>query len=214
MRILCYGDSNTWGYNPENATRYQHRWTRELARLLPDDEIIEEGLNGRTFRNDDPEWPGRNGIEILPVLLRTHRPLDLVIVMLGSNDLKSVFHMTGEKLAEGLGETIHTIQKETLAVPYSIPEVLVLSPALLGNEITTTSMWSPYFDENSLALSRETSSLFETVSREKKTFFFDVSPIVNSSEKDSLHLDEESHIRLAEALSVEINSIKEKMMVK
>lgn len=209
MRILCYGDSNTWGYNPVDATRYNKRWTKELARLLPEDEIIEEGLNGRTFSSDDPEWPGRNGLDVLPVLLRTHRPLDLVIVMLGSNDLKKFFSMTEKKLVSALNITIDTIRNENLAIPYAVPSVLVVAPVLLGDSIITTSKWADVFNKNSLLLSRRTSELFRQVSNRRKTFFCDASEIAHPSDYDALHLDEENHLRLAEALAAEINTFRE-----
>lgn len=214
MRILCYGDSNTWGYNPLDATRYNHRWTKELQKLLPHDEIIEEGLNGRTFRDDDPTWPGRNGLKVLPVLLRTHRPVDLIIVMLGSNDLKIFHNMTEEKLAEGLKETIKVIRDENLAVPYEVPHILVVSPAELGKGITTTSKWAEYFTEESYRVSLKTADVFKSVCAREKTFFFDASSVARASDYDSLHLDEDQHGVLATALSVEINRIRQIIMEK
>lgn len=214
MRILCYGDSNTWGYNPVNAMRYSGRWTRILAGLLPDDEIIEEGLNGRTFRKDDPTWPGRNGYEVLPVLLRTHRPVDLVIVMLGSNDLKVFHQITLQELISDLEATIDVIRDENLAVPYEVPDILVVSPVTLGSTITTTSKWAEFFTEDSYRISQETGRAFRKVSQEKKTFFFDASEAACASSYDGLHLDEENHKKLAEAIALEIKGIKEKMLVK
>lgn len=62
MRILCIGDSNTWKYNPKNCLRFQKRWTKILSGLLPNDEIIEEGLNGRTLTSKDPHVKERCGI--------------------------------------------------------------------------------------------------------------------------------------------------------
>lgn len=86
MRILCYGDSNTWGYDPTSGMRFAHRWPKVLAQQFPQDEIIEEGLNGRTLVHEDPYGKGRCGSAVLEMLLRTHQPLDLIIMMLGTNE--------------------------------------------------------------------------------------------------------------------------------
>lgn len=76
MRILCIGDSNTWGYNPENGWRYQKRWTRVLGDLMPEHEIVEEGMNGRTLLTVDPFMQERCGIAGLKMLLMSHKPID------------------------------------------------------------------------------------------------------------------------------------------
>jgi lysophospholipase L1-like esterase len=94
--ILCYGDSNTWGCipltGPQPPRRYgpARRWPGVLRRELGDGYwIVEEGLNGRTTVWDDPLEPFRSGKELLVPCLMTHEPIDLVIVMLGTNDLRS-----------------------------------------------------------------------------------------------------------------------------
>ena len=69
MRILCIGDSNTWGYNPVNGQRFEKRWTKVLSELMPENEIIEEGLNGRTLTSVDPVFKERCGIKGLKMLL-------------------------------------------------------------------------------------------------------------------------------------------------
>ena len=210
LRILCYGDSNTWGYNPVDASRYQNRWTKVLADLLPEDEIIEEGLSGRNINREDPDIPNRNGFPVLPVLIRTHRPLDLVIIMLGSNDLKKFHHITKEILADDLKKTIDVIKDEELEFPYPVPEILVMAPAELGDGILTTSKWKDYFDENSIKVSKELAEAYREVAERENTYFFDASEVAEASEYDSLHLDETEHKKLAEALCVEIKGIKAK----
>ena len=210
LRILCYGDSNTWGYNPVDASRYQNRWTKVLADLLPEDEIIEEGLSGRNINREDPDIPNRNGFPVLPVLIRTHRPLDLVIIMLGSNDLKKFHHITKEILADDLKKTIDVINDEELEFPYPVPEILVMAPVELGDGILTTSKWKDYFDENSIKVSKELAEAYREVAERENTYFFDASEVAEASEYDSLHLDETEHRKLAEALCVEIKGIKAK----
>ena len=99
--ILCYGDSNTHGYIPGGG-RYDDdtRYTGILAKLLGSDyRIIEEGLNSRTSSFDDPFEPYKNGMDCLVPCLDSHKPLDLTILMLGSNDMKIYFSPSVEKIA-------------------------------------------------------------------------------------------------------------------
>ena len=102
--ILCFGDSNTWGYSPADGTRYplDIRWTGVLQKSLGADyRIIEEGLNGRTTFINEDERPLRSGSDVLQILLESHRPLDFVIIMLGTNDLKVEFNLSVEEIAQG-----------------------------------------------------------------------------------------------------------------
>jgi len=105
-RILCYGDSNTWGCIPISAARYGEdiRWPGVLAGLLGAEyRIIEEGLNGRTTVFDDPLQEGRNGKTYLLPCLLSHRPLDVVVLMLGTNDMKQRYGLPAEDIARGAG---------------------------------------------------------------------------------------------------------------
>ena len=113
-RILCYGDSNTWGYDPVARDRFDAatRWTRVLAASLGADyEIIEEGLCGRTTIWDDPVTEYRNGRTYLIPCLDTHCPLDLVVLMLGTNDLKSRFSLSAYDIAAGAGVLVDLVQR-------------------------------------------------------------------------------------------------------
>ena len=104
--ILCYGDSNTYGYNPANGLRYPKsvRWTGRLQELLGNNYmIIEEGCNGRTTIFDDPIDGWKNGLNYLKPCLNSHKPVDIVILMLGSNDLKQTFHASAEEIAKTMG---------------------------------------------------------------------------------------------------------------
>ena len=110
MRILCIGDSNTWGYHPGVGLRHEKRWTRLLKDWFPEDEIIEEGLCGRTAVSMDFAKRERCGIDSLKPILMTHKPVDLVIIMLGTNDLKTVFHTNAKHIASGIKEYINIIK--------------------------------------------------------------------------------------------------------
>ena len=104
--ILCFGDSNTWGYNPENRQRFgpEERWTGILRNSLGEDyRVIEEGLNGRTTLWDDPIEGFKNGLDYLMPCLESHRPFDLITIMLGTNDLKCRFSVSAFDIAESVG---------------------------------------------------------------------------------------------------------------
>ena len=103
--ILCYGDSNTWGYNAVLGGRfaYEIRWTTRVAEFLGKDyRIIDEGLCGRTTSFDDPLTYGLNGLSTLEPIIKSHSPLDLLVVMLGTNDCKGYFGATARNIMEGL----------------------------------------------------------------------------------------------------------------
>ena len=110
--ILCFGDSNTWGYDPSNQTRFSKdiRWTGVLQQLLGSKyNVIEEGLNGRTTNVNEKQdhglgyfRPFRSAMDLLSVLIETNSPLDLIIVMLGTNDLKTNFNQSSEMIAKNM----------------------------------------------------------------------------------------------------------------
>lgn len=111
--VLCFGDSNTWGYDPATGSRHRYadRWPSVLqSGLGADYVVIPEGLNGRTISSDDPIDDWRNGRTALPMILETHKPLDLVITMLGTNDCKHRFALLPEEMAEGIRGLIEVIR--------------------------------------------------------------------------------------------------------
>ena len=114
--ILCYGDSNTYGYNPVNGLRYPKdvRWTGVLQKLLGEQyAVIEEGCNGRTTVFEDIAEPWKAGLGYLKPCLNTHKPIDFVIMMLGSNDLKRMFHASAKEIADGAEQLVSIIKEFT-----------------------------------------------------------------------------------------------------
>ena len=108
-RILCFGDSNTYGYKPDRSGQFNEniRWTGLLSKSLGDDfTIIEDGVCGRTLALDDPMFSGRNGLKSIENSIRSNSPIDLLIIMLGTNDLKYFYRMTAEKITENCGKLI------------------------------------------------------------------------------------------------------------
>ena len=104
-RVLCFGDSNTWGFNAKDEQRFSKeiRWTRKLQKHLGEDyEIIEEGLNGRCAVCEDQLKEGLKGLDYIYPCIMTHKPLDLVIIKLGTNDSKERYSMTPHNIAMGI----------------------------------------------------------------------------------------------------------------
>jgi lysophospholipase L1-like esterase len=129
--VLCYGDSNTWGYNPKTGQRYgrDERWPGVLRKELGQGYlVVEEGLNGRTTVWDDPIEGHKNGKTYLIPCLETHKPIDLVIVMLGTNDLKMRFSVSAFDIANGAGVLVDIVQKSAAGPQDKAPEVLLLAP--------------------------------------------------------------------------------------
>ena len=115
--VLCYGDSLTWGVDAENRTRhaYEDRWPSVLQKALGHGvRVIAEGLNGRTAVYDDyTSDSDRNGARILPTILQTHCPLDLVIILLGTNDMKPVFANNAMIVSRGIQRLVNIIRTQS-----------------------------------------------------------------------------------------------------
>ena len=203
--VLCYGDSNTWGYDPATRQRFAPdiRWTGVLAnRLGPDYRVIEEGLNGRTTRWDDPIEPGRNGLALLRPCLDTHEPLDLVIVMLGTNDLKRRFNVTASDIAQSAAELTATAGLFARDAEGKPARALLVAPAA----VVTLSEFDEMF-AGAKEKSRQFSRYFRLASEWYGVPFFDAGSVIVSSEKDGIHLDGEEHRKLGEALAVEVRRL-------
>lgn len=205
--ILCFGDSNTFGTNPSGGRwEYEARWTGILAGLLGSSfHLIEEGMGGRTTVFDDPLEPNRCGKQFLPVALQSHRPLDLVILNLGTNDCKVVFHANERIIAKALEQLIGTIRTYPYGEGYPIPQILVVSPIHIGLQIETAPFVS--YDSTSAQLSRKLGPAIKRMAEEQGVLFLDASQVAQPSEVDQLHMDKEGHLALAQALHPMIEAL-------
>jgi lysophospholipase L1-like esterase len=195
--ILCFGDSNTWGYNPVDGTRYPKtvRWTGILATKLGDSfEIIEEGLNGRTTIWDDPIEGYKNGKEYLIPCLESHKPLDLIIILLGTNDLKHRFSLTSFDIAEAAGILVKTVQNSDVGLDGTAPEILLLAPPKLSR-LSGDSL-SEF--KGGVEKSQELSNQYERVANQFGCMYSDLSGVVVSSDIDGVHLEPEEHKKIGE----------------
>lgn len=203
-RILCYGDSNTWGYIPGSGERYPEevRWPTRLQKLLREDyRIIEEGLNGRTAVVDDPIQPYRCGLEYLRPCLLSHRPLDLVVLMLGTNDTKRRFGLSASEIARGIEQLVTAIQESGAGLEGGTPQILILSPPLIGTYSKNDDFEGTA--EKSLDFAEEFFAVAEAYGCE----FLDLGRHLSAVENDGVHLTPGQHARLAELTADKIQTV-------
>lgn len=215
--ILCYGDSNTWGYVPmaEHAgpkKRYPRsvRWPGLLQILLGEQfYVVEEGLNSRTTNLDYSQPPERNGKTYLPPCLYSHAPLDLVVLSLGGNDTKTYFNRSANEIAHGLGELIDLIQLSEYGPDMqSAPQVLVTSPVI------PLAFTEKYVDEAGVPFmvggvnkAREMVQAFAQLANQKNCGYINLSDKVLPSNIDGVHYDEAAHSLCAHLLASKIKEI-------
>ena len=210
MNILCFGDSNTHGYNPKDGTRYERnkRWTGILQNLLgEEDYVIEEGLSGRTTVFEDPIHEGLSGLNHIYSCLMTHEPLDLLIIMLGTNDTKERFGANANVISLGLSRLIEKAKNTKLAFRNNKPNILIVAPIPIRPEISSVECGAN-MGKGCSEKSYELIPLYENVAKETGCYFFDPSLYVACSDYDYMHLSEEAHEILANKLYDVISNIK------
>jgi len=198
--ILCYGDSNTHGTLPGNhAGRYLYpeRWTGLLQQMLGSEYlVIEEGCPGRTTVWDDPIEQHKNGLSYLPACLESHKPLDWVFLMLGTNDLKYRFSLTTFDIAEGVGCLVKTIQKSETGIEGSAPKILILAPPPILEVAHFVDMLKGGREK-----SLEFAAQYKRVADELGCAFLDTSTVISVSKTDGIHYEAEDQHKLAKALA-------------
>jgi lysophospholipase L1-like esterase len=188
--ILCYGDSLTWGYSAETIGRLApaDRWTTVLADALgPSATIIAEGLNGRTTAFDDPtDGADRNGARVLPTILSTHAPLDLIIVMLGSNDMKRFVHGQAFAAREGMERIIDVVRGHAYPLNGKAPDILLVAPPPLCQ--TAEPRFAAMF-EGGVEQSQMLASFYADLADDMDCGFFDAGSVAQTTPLDGVHLD-------------------------
>lgn len=210
IRILCYGDSNTWGFvSGTDHLRYgiNERWTRVLAELLGSEyEVIEEGLNSRTLTSNDlrPGKVGKNGYDYLIPCLDTHDPIDLVVLMLGTNELRKGYHNTAAEIGEMLEEYfVKTILNRKSKCRDTYPKLLIIAPPPVNEDANYCREEHLY--EGASKKSEELDTIYEEIADKYNCYFLSTREL--DTGVDGVHITKESHKRLAEALKFKINKI-------
>lgn len=208
--ILCYGDSNTWGYCAQTNARYEddQRWTRLLQQGLGQEYLVlEEGICGRTTVFEDPLDEGLCGIKHLSTVLGTHSPLDLMVVMLGTNDCKARYAATPQNIADGLGRLVRKAQQA--AVWKDKPQILIVAPVVIDQRIVQAQRVSNGMGPGCVEKSRALPPLMEQTAAEMGCHFMDCNPYVQVGTADWMHFDAESQPRFAKAVEEKIRQILE-----
>lgn len=204
-QILCFGDSNTYGLIPGTQGRYAwgKRWTSIVDERLRTwgYRILEEGLCGRTANFEDANRRGRRGSEFLPVLLEAHSPIDIVVLMLGTNDCKAAYHATPEQI----GKEIEILLDQIQAYDPQIQIVLV-SPIALGDQVWEEA-YDLEFDRASVSVSKTLPEIYAAIAERRGLAFLAASDYAEPSSVDQEHLDLQGHGQLAEAVTKKLEEL-------
>lgn len=194
-KVLCFGDSNTFGFIPGSGKRYDKntRWSGILAQLATGRfEIIEAGCNNRTAFSDNPAGFEQTGYKVLPTLL--NKDLDCVILAIGVNDLQFFYNPTLEEIENGMRRLVDIVREHCPKA-----EIILVSPARLTDNIFN-GYFRAMFDKISIEKSLHLSEIYESIAKEKNCRFADWDKIVTVSPKDGLHLEPDAHKKIAEAM--------------
>ena len=202
--VLCYGDSNTHGTPPmadlDACARFGPgtRWPGVMAEALGADwTVIEEGLPGRTTVHDDPiEGAWKNGLTVLPAILDSHRPIDLVVILLGCNDLKACFSVTAADIAESCGRLVRTVQASAAGPDGAAPAVLLVSPPPVEETGVLAEMFA-----GGAKKSRGLAGAISAVAERTGAGFFDARTVASVDPLDGIHYSADTHRALGLAMA-------------
>ena len=213
MRLMVYGDSNSWGFLDDGlAHRYARRWPVVMADAMRAAgtavELVEECLPGRATNLDDPFMgPEMNGATPLAAVLKSHTPLDRVLIMLGTNDLKVRFDRSAEEIVGGLMELGRIAREDAIweegsalgALP--LPRLGFIAPPALGTRADDPDWDRASEWDGARAKSMAVPALLEAACRERGYDFFDAGTAVESSALDPIHWDEVNQVKMGEAVA-------------
>ena len=238
--ILFYGDSNTWGFDPASGLRYpyEERWTTVCARLLGERyHCIPAGMNGRTTAFDDPEKPLRNGCRELDHELQEHKPLDLVVIMLGTNDMKFTDAKgSAAGLEKLVGMVLSVNERFRTSSPVFMgdtndPLILIVSPvhlnASFGDDrrivtakhqeagvvsagainVDLAKFGPAAADYDDVAESRLLAGCYREIADRHGLHFMDAAAFAEPSATDGVHMSREAHRAVGEAVAAKIREI-------
>ncbi len=197
--VVAFGDSNTWGYDAGTGARLapQARWTGVMQlELGPAWRVIEEGLNGRTTVFDDPIEPDRRGSDYLPPCLRSHAPLDLLIIALGCNDLKQRFSASAGDIANGAERLIQMARGEPVGPRGGPPAIILVAPPPLGRLSELAEMFAGGTEKSKLLAAR-----YRAVAERNGVGFVDAGEFAVCSDRDGIHYEPDQHAILGRAMA-------------
>jgi lysophospholipase L1-like esterase len=198
-KILCYGDSNTWGCSPIDSSRFDEntRWPMVMSSIIGNNfAVFEEGLNGRTVLNLSNENYMLNGIEYADSLIENYFPIDILLLKLGLNDVFIFEEVTINEILNGIEKIIDTVNNFQTKHGFNIPETVIMSPIKFNSNVE----WAHAIELHINKL-KELPEAYKKLSIEKNCHFFNTSDYVTGSIIDGSHLDAGSHILLGEKIA-------------
>lgn len=194
-KILCFGDSNTYGYIPNNGARYDKntRWTGVLSLLSHGKfEIIEGGCNNRTAFAANPAGKIFTGYEILPELLTDD--FDAVVLAIGINDTQFLYNLSSIEIASGVEKLINIVKVKS---PQA--KILLVAPSILTEDVLNGN-FACLFDRTSIEKSRQLPLLYQKIAEKQNIEFLDLNSVAKTSSLDGLHYAPEQHLKIAQAI--------------
>ncbi|MBN9243310.1 MAG: SGNH/GDSL hydrolase family protein [Mesorhizobium sp.] len=200
--VLCYGDSLTWGHDPASRGRHalEDRWPSVLQTALGGGvHVVAEGLNGRTTAFDDRlAGADRNGARVLPTVLTTHAPIDLIVMMLGANDMKPWIHGNPVAATQGMRRLVDIVRGHDYPVEQPAPQILLVAPPAVSQ--SDDAEYRIMFAGGDEA-SKHLAPLYAGLADEAGCGFFDAGSVATTSPLDGVHLDAENTRRIGAALA-------------
>lgn len=210
-QILVYGDSLSWGIIPDTRKRFRfdERWPGLLEIQLNESgchsRVIEDCLNGRRTVWDDPIKPGRRGVEGLAQRIEANSPLDLVIVLLGTNDFQSMHQNGPEDSAKGIAKLITEIRSAPIEPGMTHPDILVVAPPELRQAKGVIAEKFVGAENKAKGLNQA----IQAIAKKHDCHFFDAASVTEASRGDGVHLDLEQHATLGQSLVPVVRAILE-----
>jgi lysophospholipase L1-like esterase len=219
-RIMVFGDSNSWGWTPVDEILPTKRYPENVAwpgvmdaALGEGYTIINESLSARTAATDDDtlgvSGAGLNGLEYLPAAVASHMPLDLVVIMLGTNDTKSYLGQSSLDISLDIMQLASSVQSNTgVATAYPAAQVLIVAPPHLGT-IPDIEWLQGIFPEAAVVKSQEVPVILEALASSVDIPFFDAGTVAKVEGVDGIHMLEDAHQALGTAIASEVVTILE-----
>lgn len=210
-RILCFGDSLTWGFDPETRQRFEadSRWPRVMGAILGDGyEVIEEGQNGRTIATDDPAEGEKNGLKYIGPCLESHTPLDYVIIMLGSNDCKRKFSYSPMDIAGEMQIMLEKIKSYNDFRCSGRFKIVLVAPPLVSESIRDSWLGDSFEYEEACKRTAGLADWYRQLADMYGTAFVNAAEYVKASDADACHLDAENQRKLGKVISDKIKELE------
>lgn len=200
MKMLFFGDSNTWGYDAKDASRQKNRFTQLIKERFDEHEIIEEGLCGRTICLDDPYDDDRNGAKMISMVLKTHAPIDVVFIMLGTNDAKRQFSTNSISLEKGIRTLLYrALNPEIYRDGSKVPQFFVVCPPKMNRDGLKNERTQANFGQIGFEILNNSKPYLEKGCSGLGVDVIDTNVVAGNI--DGIHMDESGHRQVADALT-------------